>query len=171
MTESDTKGTDPNCATAVVIWQHGTYEVHANGSLTLNPAIWAEDGRIQVQDPCAATTNLLTYYSQFELYNGFTIDIDVNHAQYMLQLYRFDGSLFPRFVLSLAVKLLFIADQSKIRLYLSVRPPTMLPTASLTAAQYSSHFVLHAASADHQATATAQYQQYECLSRLSPDTT
>ncbi|KAK4701148.1 hypothetical protein P7C70_g5092, partial [Phenoliferia sp. Uapishka_3] len=106
---------EPHCATAVVIWQHGKYYFHNNGSLTLDPEPFVADGRIQVQDPCAATTEVLTYYSQFELYNAWTITIDVHHAAYMLQLYRFDGSLFPR-------------------LYLTVRPPTMLPTSSLAAA-------------------------------------
>ncbi|GAA5952530.1 hypothetical protein JCM3765_002198 [Sporobolomyces pararoseus] len=104
----------PQCSTAVVIWQHGKYYFHNNGSLTLDPSPFASDGRIQVQDPCAPTTEVLTYYSQFELYNGWSISIDVHHAAYMLQLYRFDGSLFPR-------------------LYLTVRPPTMLPTTSLEA--------------------------------------
>ncbi|GAA5930474.1 uncharacterized protein JCM15063_004816 [Sporobolomyces koalae] len=104
----------PQCSTAVVIWQHGKYYFHNNGSLTLDPSPFEADGRIQVQDPCAPTTEVLTYYSQFELYNGWSISIDKHHAAYMLQLYRFDGSLFPR-------------------LYLTVRPPTMLPTTSLEA--------------------------------------
>lgn len=87
---------EPHCATAVVIWQHGKYYFHTNGSLTLDPAPFVADGRIQVQDPCAATTEVLTYYSQFELYNAWTISIDTHHAAYVMQLYRFDGSLFPR---------------------------------------------------------------------------
>jgi hypothetical protein len=41
---------------------------------------------------------VLTYYSQFELYKGWSISIDIHHAAYMLQLIRFDGSLFPRWV-------------------------------------------------------------------------
>ena len=88
--------TKPQCSTAVAIWQHGTYTIHTNGSLTLDPQPFNADGRIQIQDPCAAQTEILTYYSQFELYNSFEITIDIHHAAYMLQLYRFDGSLFPR---------------------------------------------------------------------------
>lgn len=87
---------EPHCATAVVIWQHGRYAFHPNGSMTMDPQPFVADGRIQVQDPCAATTQVLTYYSQFSLFNGWTITVDIHHAAYMLQLYRFDGSLFPR---------------------------------------------------------------------------
>ncbi|GAA6013526.1 hypothetical protein JCM10207_008881 [Rhodosporidiobolus poonsookiae] len=105
---------NPNCPQAVVIWQHGKYAFHPNGSLTLDPAEFSGDGRIQVQDPCAATTSVLTYYSQWELYSGWDMSIDVHHEAYMLQLYKFDGSKMPR-------------------LYLTVRPPTMLPTTSLAA--------------------------------------
>lgn len=52
----------PNCIQAVVFFQHGTYEMHTNGSLVLTP--FAADGRIQVQDPCAAESNLITLYEQ-----------------------------------------------------------------------------------------------------------
>ncbi|KAI5481008.1 ROT1 protein [Pseudohyphozyma bogoriensis] len=109
----NSNASEPHCATAVVIWQHGRYYFHDNGSITMDSSMFEADGRVQVQDPCAATTEILTYYSQFELFNSWTITIDVNHAAYMLQLYRYDGSLFPR-------------------LYLTVRPPTMLPTTYLT---------------------------------------
>lgn len=46
----------------MVLWQHGTYVLNTDGSMTLNP--FSSDGRIQVQDPCAATTNVVTYYDQ-----------------------------------------------------------------------------------------------------------
>ncbi|GAA5917509.1 hypothetical protein JCM6882_005497 [Rhodosporidiobolus microsporus] len=110
----NSNASEPQCPQAVVIWQHGKYAFHPNGSLTLDPSAFSSDGRIQVQDPCAATTSVLTYYSQWEIYNGWEITIDSHHAAYMLQLYKFDGSKMPR-------------------LYLTVRPPTMLPTTSLTA--------------------------------------
>ncbi|KAK4051657.1 Reversal of tor2 lethality [Microbotryomycetes sp. JL201] len=67
-----------------------------------------------VQDPCGPQSEVLTYYSQFELYNGWEISVDLHHETYVLQLYRFDGSLYPR-------------------LYLTMRPPSMLPTVYLTA--------------------------------------
>lgn len=88
--------TRPDCATAVVIWQHGTYAIHTNGSITLDPSPFAADGRVQVQDPCAENTNVLAYYAQWELFSAWEITIDVNHAAYALQLRKYDGSKAPR---------------------------------------------------------------------------
>lgn len=110
----EANGTRPRCAKAVVIWQHGKYQLHTNGSLTTDPAPFKADGRVQVQDRCAATSKILTYYAEWQLFNRWSITVDVHHATYYLQLYRFDGSEYPR-------------------LFLQVRPPTMLPTAYLTA--------------------------------------
>lgn len=81
-----------------MIWQHGKYYFHTNGSITMDPAPFVADGRVQVQDPCAATTKVLAYYSQFELFSSWAITVDINHAAYVMQLKRFDGSLFPRYV-------------------------------------------------------------------------
>jgi hypothetical protein len=53
---------NPSCIQATIFWQHGTYGLNDNGSITLYP--FSSDGRIQVQDPCAATTNIITYYNQ-----------------------------------------------------------------------------------------------------------
>lgn len=53
---------DPSCITAYILWQHGNYKFHSNGSITLYP--WGQDGRIQVQEPCATESNILTYYDQ-----------------------------------------------------------------------------------------------------------
>ncbi len=53
---------DPQCITAYVLWQHGKYQLNNNGSITLYP--FGSDGRIQVQDPCAAVTNIITTYDQ-----------------------------------------------------------------------------------------------------------
>lgn len=53
---------NPRCITAFILWQHGTYKLADDGSMTLHP--FSADGRIQVQDPCAATTNIITYYNQ-----------------------------------------------------------------------------------------------------------
>lgn len=39
----------------------------------------AADGRIQVQDPCAAQSSVLTYYNQPSLYQSWQIYNDVNH--------------------------------------------------------------------------------------------
>lgn len=53
---------NPACIQATIFWQHGTYRLNNNGSVTLYP--FGVDGRIQVQDPCAAVTNIITYYNQ-----------------------------------------------------------------------------------------------------------
>ena len=53
---------NPKCITATIQWQHGTYGLNNNGSMTLYP--FGADGRIQVQDPCAAVTNIITYIDQ-----------------------------------------------------------------------------------------------------------
>lgn len=92
-------GSSPQCAQAVVIWQHGRYTILPNNSISLDPSMFAADGRVQVQNPCSAKTKLLTYYQQRELFTGWEMAIDLNRAAYSMQLLRFDGSLFPRFVL------------------------------------------------------------------------
>jgi hypothetical protein len=53
---------NPSCIQATIFWQHGKFGLNDNGSITLYP--FSSDGRIQVQDPCAATTNIITYYNQ-----------------------------------------------------------------------------------------------------------
>ena len=53
---------NPKCITATIQWQHGKYGLNDNGSMTLYP--FGADGRIQVQDPCAAVTNIITYINQ-----------------------------------------------------------------------------------------------------------
>lgn len=104
-------GTRPNCIKAVVLWQHGRYNFEPNGSLTMQPI--AADGRIQIQDPCAAQTSVITYYYQPAMYQSWQIYNDANHNTYNLQLQAFDNALFPR-------------------LYLVSRPPDMLPTNQLS---------------------------------------
>ncbi|EPQ28678.1 uncharacterized protein PFL1_03981 [Pseudozyma flocculosa PF-1] len=105
------------CFKASLIWQHGRYTLHANGSLTLQP--FGPDGYIQVLDPCAAKTQQIYNYDEWELipqwYNyldghlGFPSDQTSNYA---LQLFQFDGAKMPM-------------------MWLKYRPPTMLPTQQL----------------------------------------
>jgi len=106
-------GSDPQCITAYVLWQHGKYQLNNNGSVTLYP--FGSDGRIQVQDPCAAVTNIITNYNQITLYANWGITVDPLKQNYMLQLNRFDGAKMPP-------------------LYLIANPPNMLPTVVLTGA-------------------------------------
>jgi len=102
---------NPSCIQATIFWQHGTYGLNQNGSITLYP--FASDGRIQVQDPCAAVTNIITYYDQQTLYADWTITIDTQSANYVLNMNRFDGAKMPP-------------------MYLIYNPPNMLPTQVLT---------------------------------------
>lgn len=101
----------PNCIKAIVFYQHGKYALETNGSIILTP--FSADGRIQVQDPCAAKTNIITTYDQTTLYSSWTIQIDTLKNNYALQLAKFDGApMMP--------------------MYLVARPPNMLPTTQLT---------------------------------------
>lgn len=101
-------GASPRCIQAYLIFQHGNYTFNSNGSISTTPI--KEDGRIQVQDPCAEQTTIMTYYDEPGLFTGWTITNDVNHQQYMLQLYDYDGSMMQR-------------------MYLTYRPASMWPRA------------------------------------------
>ncbi|KAJ9092818.1 hypothetical protein QFC21_006694 [Naganishia friedmannii] len=103
--------TNPKCITAYILWQHGKFELNDSGSMTLYP--FPSDGRIQVQDPCAAVTNLITEYNQQTLYADWGITMDSTRGNYKLQLNRFDGAKMPP-------------------MWLMANPPNMLPTQYLT---------------------------------------
>ncbi|KAG8927587.1 Reversal of tor2 lethality [Tulasnella sp. 419] len=103
-------GSKPNCIVGIVLFQHGTYKLNPNGSITLNP--FPEDGRIQVQDMCAADSNVMQQFNQTTLFSGWRIFQDPTLGP-KLQIYRFDGApLSP--------------------MYLIADPPNMLPTRVLT---------------------------------------
>ena len=101
---------DPHCITGVVTFQHGTYELLSNGSIVLNP--FAEDGRQQVQDPCAAVSNQLTQWNVTVLFQSWRI-FPLSSGGVHLNLYEFDGT--P------------VAPMN-----LVANPPNMLPTQVLT---------------------------------------
>ncbi|KAK9453932.1 chaperone for protein-folding within the ER, fungal-domain-containing protein [Dipodascopsis uninucleata] len=102
--------TTPSCATALLQFQHGTYEIASNGSIILRPI--AVDGRQLLSDPCTAEKSVYSRYSQFEVYSAWEIIIDEYRGQYRLNLNKFDGSVVNP-------------------LYLVNRPPAMLPTITL----------------------------------------
>lgn len=85
-------GTDPRCVVGVVQWQHGQHELLQNGSIVLHP--FAQDGRQQVQDACAADSNVLRQFNQTTLFLNWRIFRDVNGND-KLHLFRFDGAPFP----------------------------------------------------------------------------
>jgi len=103
-------GSQPTCIVGVVQWQHGTYTLNSNGSITLNP--FAADGRQQVQDMCAAKSNVIQQFNQTTLFAAWNIVTDPSKGT-KLQLYRFDGApLSPMYLIS--------------------QTPNMLPTTTLT---------------------------------------
>jgi len=103
-------GSRPTCIVGVVQWQHGTYVINANNSITLNP--FASDGRQQVQDMCAAKSNIIQQFNQTTLFLNWNIYQDPQRGP-KLQLYRFDGApLSPMYLIS--------------------QQPNMLPTTTLT---------------------------------------
>lgn len=110
----NSNASQPQCIQAVLIWQHGTYKLVDNDGMegiTTHPI--AEDGRIQVEDPCAASSNVLTTSNitrEFQKYLPFDDPVKDKAA---LQLYDFDGSLLAP-------------------MYLISRQPNMLPTGSIT---------------------------------------
>src|SRR5258706_9370281 len=67
------------------------YELVANGSIVLKP--FAEDGRQQVQDPCAAESNVLRQFNQTTLFKSWRIFRDLQ-GRNKLHLFRFDGAPF-----------------------------------------------------------------------------
>jgi hypothetical protein len=89
----ESNASNPSCIQAIIWWHHGTYRLNNNGSISLSP--FPGDGRIQVQNPCAAVTNVITYYDQFTLYADWGIIIDYTTGNYQLRLNRFDGAKLP----------------------------------------------------------------------------
>jgi len=104
-------GSEPTCIIGVVQWQHGTYETLANGSIVLNP--FYTDGRQQVQDMCAAQSNIIQQFNQTTLFQSWRIFSDPQRGP-KLQIYQYNGApLAPMYQLS--------------------QTPNMLPTTTLTA--------------------------------------
>ncbi|SCV03905.1 LAME_0H14180g1_1 [Lachancea meyersii CBS 8951] len=109
---------DPKCPVAVLIYQHGTYDLQDNGTLTLNPI--EVDGRQLLSDPCNDNgTSVYSRYNQTEVYKWFSVSVNDYHGVYELQLYQSDGSPMQP-------------------LYLAYRPPMMLPTETLNPTKTSS---------------------------------
>jgi hypothetical protein len=85
-------GTDPRCIIGIVQFQHGKHQLLANGSIVLHP--FAQDGRQQVQNPCAAQSNVLRQFNQTTLFQSWRIFVDPQGND-KLHLFRFDGAPFP----------------------------------------------------------------------------
>lgn len=106
---------EPECPLAVLIYQHGTYEVLSNGSLVLSPI--SVDGRQLLSQPCDddGTSSYSRYYQE-ETFKSYLIQLDSYWGKYELQLYESDGTPMQP-------------------LYLTYRPPLMLPTITLNPTQ------------------------------------
>ena len=102
----------PNCVSAQLIWQHGTYILNSNNTLTLD--VFKGDGRQQISDRCAQVSNVVQSYDQKEEMQGFEIHKDVHFGKpvYSLKLYQFNG-------------------EPKPLMYQVYDPPQMLPTEQL----------------------------------------
>ncbi|KAJ5915010.1 hypothetical protein N7504_003893 [Penicillium tannophilum] len=102
--------TDPSCPAGIMQWQHGSYVVHVDGSLTLTPI--AIDGRQLLSEPCKQDTGQYTRYNNSEHFKGFATSIDRYHGVGRLDLTQADGKIMHP-------------------MYLVYRPPKMLPTNTL----------------------------------------
>lgn len=102
---------DPSCPTGVLIFQHGTYDLSDNGTLTLEP--FKVDGRQLLSDPCKQDKNAIySRYNQTEKFKKFSVYVDPYHGRYRLDLFQFNGAPMPP-------------------MYLAYRPAMMLPTETL----------------------------------------
>ncbi|KAF3079157.1 Reversal of tor2 lethality [Orbilia oligospora] len=102
--------TTPECPNAIILWQHGKYTLYDNGSMVLFP--FDSDGRKLWSDPCKQKKSIYTRYNQTELYRSWDIVKDDYRGQFRLNLYKFDGAPMNP-------------------LYLTYKPPQMLPTTTL----------------------------------------
>lgn len=101
-----------SCPVASITYQHGKYQLLANGSLVLTPL--AVDGRQLLSDPCGISFTHAQYqrYIQPTWFKTYQVMVSPYYGRYMLQIYQFDGAPMQP-------------------LYLAYKPPMMLPTHAL----------------------------------------
>lgn len=108
---------NPKCPTAVLVFQHGTYEILSNQTIVMTP--FKVDGRQLVSDPCKSSTSTYLRYNDTVIMQKWEVYVDPYHGRYRLDLYQFDGSRLPP-------------------LYLAYKPPMMLPTMTMNPTEGSS---------------------------------
>jgi hypothetical protein len=81
-------GSEPSCITAVMYWTHGLYEILENGTIIATPV---GDGYQQIQDPCAAISNMIEGINVTEPFPIWRIFQDASQG-YKLHLWRYDGT-------------------------------------------------------------------------------
>ncbi|KAF5124535.1 hypothetical protein DV452_000102 [Geotrichum candidum] len=101
---------NPKCPTAVLVFQHGTYEILSNQTLVMTP--FRVDGRQLVSDPCKSSQSTYQRYNDTVIMQKWEVYVDPYHGRYRLDLYQFDGARLPP-------------------LYLAYKPPMMLPTMTM----------------------------------------
>ncbi|ODV84892.1 hypothetical protein CANARDRAFT_181069, partial [[Candida] arabinofermentans NRRL YB-2248] len=89
-----------SCATAVLIYQHGKFQVNSSGAIHLSPFL--KDGRMLLSDPCN-DLGISTYstYEQVETFTHYETYVDDwnNANESTLQLYQADGAPLQKLVL------------------------------------------------------------------------
>ncbi|KAJ5888988.1 Protein r.t1.c1 [Penicillium taxi] len=110
--------TEPSCPTGLMQWQHGTYELFADGSLILTPI--TVDGRELLSEPCKKSTASYTRYNNTERFKGLSIIEDRYHGIQRLDLTQITGKIMQP-------------------LYLFSHSPRMLPTTTLNPMPAASH--------------------------------
>ncbi|KAJ5217085.1 Protein r.t1.c1 [Penicillium chermesinum] len=101
---------DPSCPSGIMQWQHGSYVVFPNGSLSLHPI--AVDGRQMLSEPCRGDTSHYTRYNNTEHFKGYSVSIDKYHGVRRLDLTMATGEI-------------------QMPLYFAYKDPKMLPTNTL----------------------------------------
>ncbi|KAK0252013.1 Reversal of tor2 lethality [Friedmanniomyces endolithicus] len=108
---------NPACPSGIMQWQHGTWVMNANGSLSLTPI--AVDGRQLLSSPCEYNNAVYTRYNQTELFQRYSVYKDPYHGIGRLDMFKFDGAPMNP-------------------MYLVYSPPQMLPTTTLNPTSASS---------------------------------
>ena len=112
----NSSGRQPECFTASLKWQHGTYTLEGS-NIHMKP--YEGDGAIQVMGKCEDPQVKMDYYSENEIGANITVYTDTDIVFYseldsmkVLQMHAFDGRPLPK-------------------MYLLYRPPRMMPTRSI----------------------------------------
>lgn len=100
-----------SCATAVLIFQHGTYVKKSNGTLILTPFV--VDGRQLLSQPCDDDgISIYSRYNQTEVFKAYQVYVDPYHGKWRIDLIKSTGEYMQP-------------------LYLAYQPPEMLPTITM----------------------------------------
>ncbi|KAK2858364.1 hypothetical protein FQN49_004809 [Arthroderma sp. PD_2] len=105
--------TNPECPSGMMLFQHGKYNVAANGTLTLDVTGMQYDERQLFSEPCKKEKKSTYYrFNQTLTLKRYEVQLDDFHNVQRLNLYQHDGSPMNR-------------------MFLIYKPPQMLPTKQL----------------------------------------